>query len=291
MFLEHLFDMNDAAYYVSFEALAFMLEALILLWLGKLLKDKLVSYNINEELTSKDNKALAVAYTGYMVGQAIIILGVLDGPAGDLVDDLIGVAVWSMLGIILLNVAMWCNDKFLLRKFDNVKEIITDQNAGTGAVQAGAYIGTAFLVRAVVSADGINESWQDGLIGAAIFFVVGQIGFILFAAIYQSIANYDLHDEIEKDNVAAGVGFGMTLAAVGILMSNTIHVTASLVAFGVWFFNGVVLLVITRYLVDRIILPNHKLDSEISEDRNWGAALIEGGAALMVAFLLNAAFA
>jgi uncharacterized membrane protein YjfL (UPF0719 family) len=288
--MEELWDLDAAAYYVSFEALAFMLEGLILLWVGKVIKDITTPYNINEELTTKDNKALAVSYAGYMVAQGIIILGVMQGPSEDFVHDLIGVATWSLIGIVLLNVAMFLNDKLLLRKFDNVKEIITDQNVGTGAVQAGTFLGTAFLIRAVIIGES-DGSWSNDLTNVAIFFVIGQLGFILFSLVYQGMAKFDIHDEIEKDNAAAGLGFGLTLFAVGVIMGHTILTTLSLAAFGVWFFTGIVLLVLTRILVDKLILPDHKLDKEIAEDRNWGAALIEGGGALIVAFLLNASFA
>lgn len=291
MLWEALFDFHDAAHYVSFEALAFLLEGLLLLWIGKLIKDGLTPRDLNAELTLKDNKAVAISYTGYLMAQAIIILGVLEGPSEDFIRDLINVGIWSLGGIVLLNLSLWLNHKFLMRHFSADKEVYDDQNCGAGAVEAGSAIGTAFLIRAVVGSDGMGIDWQHDLITASIFFVVGQIGFLLFAFIYQRIASYDLHKELEADNVAAGVGFGMTLAAVGVLMSNTIHRTPSLVAFGVWFFNGVVLLVLTRMLVDKFILPGRKLDSEISQDRNWGAALIEGGSAFMVAFLVNAAFA
>jgi len=285
------FDIDAAAYYVNFYALIFLVEALVLVWVGKKIRDLIVPYDIDRELTTSDNKALATSYAGYMVGQGIVILGVLSGQATEFVNDLIMVALWSLIGILLLNIAVIINDKFLLRAFDNRKEIIEDKNVGTGAVQCGAYIGTAFLIRAVVSSEGADDSMVNDLIGTLVFFVVGQIGFIVFSIIYQGTTKYNLHDEIERDNVAAGVSFGLTLVAVGILMSKTIARTPSLVAFAVWFATGMVLLVITRFLVDKLVLPSHKLDSEICEDQNWGAALIEGGAAVIVAFLLNASFA
>lgn len=288
---EAYFDIDAAAYYVNYYALIFLVEALILVWVGKMIRDWMVPYKIDRELTTSDNKALATSYTGYMIGQGIVILGVLSGEATEFVSDLINVALWSLIGIVLLNIAVIINDKLLLRKFDNRKEIIEDRNVGTGAVQCGAYIGTAFLIRAVVSSDGVEDTLANDLIGTLVFFVVGQLGFIVFSLIYGSIIKFDLHGEIEKDNVAAGVSFGMTLIAVGILMSKTIGRTPSLVAFVVWFATGMVLLVITRFLVDKLILPGQKLDSEITKDRNWGAALIEGGAAVIVAFLLNASFA
>ncbi|MCD6273798.1 MAG: DUF350 domain-containing protein, partial [Deltaproteobacteria bacterium] len=62
-------------------------------------------------------------------------------------------------------------------------------------------------------------------------------------------------------------------------------------AFFVWFVNGMVLIIISRFIVDKIILPRHRLDDEIRIDRNWGVALIEGGSAIILALLINASFA
>ena len=287
--IDALLNVEAAYYYISYQALAFLVEALILLWIGKKIKDMVTSYNIDKELTHTDNKALAVSYVGYLVGQAIIILGVMSGPANDFVNDLIGVAIWSLIGIILLNVSQVLNDKFILRQFSNVKEIIGDRNVGVGAAQAGSYIGTAMVLQAVVSGDQPNLT--ASLIGAAIFFVLGQIAFMIFGFIYGKVTDYDLHAEMERDNIAAGVSFGMSLVAVGIIISKTINYTVSLPAFGAWFLTGTALIFITRFLVDRLLLPNHKLDDEIAQDQNWGVALVEGGSAVMVAFLLNASFA
>lgn len=287
--INELLDIESAYYYISYEALAFLLLSLVILWLGKLVKDLTTSYSIDQELTHKDNKALAVSYVGYIFAQGIIILGVMAGPAHDFLQDLIGVTIWSLIGIILLNISRVINAKFMLRQFSAEKEIIGDRNVGVGAVQAGAYIGTALVISAIVSGD--TEGWVPSLVGTAIFFVLGQVAFIVFAFVYQKAAGYDLHKEMERDNIAAGLSFGLTLIAVGIVLSNTIHSTASLPAFGSWFITGMTLILISRILVDKIILTHHRLDDEIAEDQNWGIALVEGGCAIMIAFLLNASFA
>jgi hypothetical protein len=49
-------------------------------------------------------------------------------------------------------------------------------------------------------------------------------------------------------------------------------------------------LLFSRFLIDRFLLPGSSLDHEIKNDRNWGAALIEGSAVLGLAQLLNASF-
>ena len=47
---------------------------------------------------------------------------------------------------------------------------------------------------------------------------LGQLALIAFAWIYNRITPFDIHDEIEKDNEAAGVSFGGALTAVGIVI-------------------------------------------------------------------------
>ena len=288
-FISEYVSIADALSCIHFEGLAYLLVVFILLWFGKLINDLFTSYSIDNELTNKDNKALAVSYVGYLMAQGIIVLGVLRGPdVSSLLVDLGLIVLWSLIGIILLNLSRLVNDKLIFSKFNNKKEIIDDRNIGTGAVQFGSYIGTAFILQAIIS--GESEGILPDLFGTVIFFIVGQLGFIIFSIIYQKSTRYDLHGEIEKDNAAAGVSFGATLVAIGILMSHSIMITNSIPAFFVWFINGMVLIIISRFVVDKIILPRHKLDDEIRRDKNWGVALIEGGAAIIVALLINASF-
>lgn len=280
-------EMFDIFHWAS---LIFMLAALIIIAVGKKIYDLIAPFSVDEELGTHDNKALATSYLGYLVGQAVIVWGVMTGPsAGDWVKDLIMVGVWSVIGILLLNLARLVNDKFILHGFSNRKEIITDRNVGVGAVQAGSFIGTALLLQAIVSGD--QPDFISGLIGALVFFILGQITFVLFARIYEKLVGYDLHKALEEDNPAAGVSFGLTLFAVGVILSKTVATTMSIPTFFAWFINGLVLILFARYLVDKFILPGHDLVQEIDRDQNWGVALVEGGSAVMIAFLLNASFA
>ena len=289
LFAEYI-SLENALNCINFEGLIYLILAFILLWFGKLFNDLVTSYDIDKELTTKDNKALAVSYVGYLIAQGIIILGVISGPDEHaLLLELGLVALWSIIGIALLNLARVVNDKLIFSKFCNKKEIIDDRNIGTGAVQFGSYVGTAFIIKAIVSSESVG--FVQDILGTIIFFIIGQLGFILFSIIYQKITQYDLHDEIEKDNVAAGVSFGATLVAIGIIMSHSIEIADSIPSFIVWFVNGVILIIASRYIIDKVILPKHKLDEEISQDRNWGVSLIEGGAAIIIALILNSSFA
>jgi len=286
--LQEYMDLSVAFDFFHFESLVFLAVIALLLYLGKLLHDLLTPFNIDKELTTNDNKAIAVSYAGYIVAQAIIIHGVVSGEETTFVNDLLMTGFWSLLGMILLNIAGLLNDKIILGTFHNSKELVEDRNIGVGAVQAGSFIGAAFVLDGILM--GTTHNFLQDLVGTAVFFIVGQLGFILFGLLYTRVSGFDLHAQIEKDNASAGVAFGATLAAIGVIMSHPISLTFSLPAFAIWWVNGAALLIICRVIVDKILLPGHKLSDEISNDHNWGVALIEGFSALLLAFLIKAAF-
>ena len=287
--LNRLFDIEDIYALYHREAIIYLFAILVVFYVGKKVYDVLTPYNLNEQLTGVDNKAVAVSFAGYLFGLGIILWGVLAGDATkNFYMDLLDTLIWGGIGIVLLQISRIINDKLLLSRFNNVKELVQDRNVGTGAVEAGTYIGAGLLIRAVIS--GESTGFIGDIFETLIFFVCAQAGFILFGRLYQKITRFDLHAEIEKDNASAGIAFGMTLVAVGLLLAGYIEKSDSLAGFAVWFALCAFLLVIFRYLVDKIILPGHLLDEEISQDRNWGAAIVEGGMAIIIAFLMNAAF-
>jgi len=287
------FDIEVIYDFVHPEGAAYVLAIFIVLFAAKYIYDLFTPYKINVQLTDEDNKAVALSFSGYLFGVAIIILGVFSNPAvievpSDFYRDLLDTIIWGLIGILLLQIARVINDKILLRKFNNVKELITDKNVGTGAVEWGSYVGSALIIHAALI--GEEESFIQGIISTIIFFLMGQIGFIIFGWLYQKISRFDLHAEIEKDNVSAGVAFGLSLTAIAILLSGYIAQYDSLFGFVTWLIMSFFFLIVSRYIVDKLLLPGSLLDEEISRDQNWGAALVEGGVAIGLALLLVPAF-
>lgn len=286
---EVIWDLLDA------NAIVYLAATIVIFYIGKKVYDLIVPYDMNKELVGTDNKAVAVSLSGYLIGLGIILWGVLgDNPEKiimnqkDLQKDLLSLLIWSVVGIVLLQIARVINDLFVLHKFNNIKEIVVDRNVGTGAVQFGAFIASALMIRASLIGEG--EDFFSSVISLLIFFVIGQLGLILYSKFYQIVTKYDVHAEIEKDNIAAGVAFGLSLIAEGVLLSGYMEKHDSLLGLICWFFIGTIALFIARVLVDKFILPGSQLDTEIQRDHNWGAAIIEGSTAIIFAFILNAAF-
>ncbi|MBN1971861.1 MAG: DUF350 domain-containing protein [Candidatus Delongbacteria bacterium] len=282
------FNWEDISLLNNWEPFLFLVMTLFFLWFGKKVFDLIVKFKVDIELTTNDNKAFAISFTGYLLSIGIIVWGVVDSPSISLQEDVTGIIVWSIVGIVLLNISRFLNDKFLLYQFNNTKEIIVDKNPGTGAVEFGTYVGTSFIIFSLVH--GEAGYWLDDVISTVLFFVSSQILFIIFGFIYQKITKFDLHAEIERDNIAAGVSFGLTLVSVGYLIGEAVGKSDSLLFLLIWFTGGSILLIVLRKITSKLMFPHHKLDDEISKDMNWGVSLIEGVVAFSTVLLLNSVF-
>ena len=106
----------------------YLAVVLVLLVIGKWAFDALHRrFVLRTELLEHGNLAVALAVAGYYLGLAIVLGGVAYGPASfSLLDDVIAVTVFGLLGIVLLNFSAWFNDKVVFSKFDNEREIVED---------------------------------------------------------------------------------------------------------------------------------------------------------------------
>ncbi len=260
----------------------------VLLLIGKLINDLLHrEYRLNFELVEKDNAALALAMAGYYFGLVLAIGGGLVGPGVSIIDDLMDLCIYGLLGIVLVNVSWYICDKLILFRFNVSEELIRDHNQGTGVVSAGVSIASGFIIFGSVQGEG-GSIWT--VIG---FWAIGQVILILAGLIYNLITPYSIHDEIEKDNVAAGVSFAGALVAIGAIIG-----FAAESDFESWAINlpdylgyaalGLALLPLIRFLTDKVLLPTVNLTDEIAGQQkpNVGAAYIEAFSYIAAAFII-----
>ena len=281
--------------------LAYVVLGVVVLIIAKIVKDFLTPYKIDEELTTKNNLAVGLAMTGYFAGVLIVFLGAVMGPnleyesLGELTIALGIDFLFALGGIVALNIGRWVIDKFVLTQFSTTKEIIQDRNAGTGAVECGGFIATALIVAGAIYGEG-GESWWFALLSVVVFFVFGQGVLVLFAMFYQWITRYDIHAEIERDNVAAGVALGSSMIAIGIIVLKGTAIdfdtdsgfewVISFLWFAVYAAMGFVLLMILRKVTDALFLPGTTIQHEIATNRNLNAAWIEGVVAIGIATMV-----
>ena len=290
--ISDLLELGSVIELLRSEGVLFLLVSLFMIYVAKVVHDLLSPYNLAKELTGHDNKAVALSFAGYIYGVGLILFGVItnggEESVASLSTNIISVVGWGTGGILFLILARLINDNILLRNFCNTKELVEDRNVGTGAVECGSFIGSALIIHAALT--GEDRGLVAGIVSTVIYFIMGQIGFLIFGFLYGKTLRFDLHDEIEKDNVSAGVSFGFNLVAIGLLLSGFIKHSDSITGFFIWLIFTAFLLFSSRYLVDKFILPGDLLDEEISRDHNWGASLVEGASAILIALIVNASF-
>lgn len=265
---------------------AFVVLYLLLFLFSKWLKDFFTPYKINDELTQKDNLAIALTLSGYYLGAVAIFIGALSGPTNALIDDLVAVGGYSVLGLVFLNISRYINDKIILRKFCNVEQLTKERNVAVGAIQFGTYVATGLIAAGAVTGTG------GGVVTAIAFFVLGQISLLAFSLIYDLFTPYSIHEELEKKNIAVGVGLGGTLIALGVIVLNGvsgdfISWEMNLIDLAIMNVMAFIFLPIVRFIMDKLVIPGDSLSREITEDQNIGAGFLEATVAISFAIVLK----
>jgi uncharacterized membrane protein YjfL (UPF0719 family) len=276
--------------------LVYVVMGVVVLAIARIAQDIITPYKIQEQLNQKDNVALAVSISGYYFGVILVFLGGLYHPFLVVADNTLGftaaywqevglVFVYSIVGIIVLNVARILIDKLVLHDFSTEEEIIRDHNAGTGAVEFAVYVAVGLVIAGAISGE------SGGPETAVAFLLLGLVALIIYTLVYEWTTSFNIHEQIEADNVAVGVALAGNLIAIGIVVFKAVFGefvgwTESIAGFVTYAVLGFVLLYIVRFVVDKVLFPHVRLSDELAVDRNLGAAFIESAALICVSLIL-----
>ena len=231
--------------------------------------------NVRDELVFKDNLAFAVAHTGYFIGLIMSLGGALIGESAGILMDILYMIVYGMGGILLLNLSVIVNSQFILRKFSVQKEIIQDQNVGTGVVEGALAVSTGMIILAALTV-------EAPIFTALSYWIIGMALLILTSFVYSWILPYNLQEHIERDNVAVGIGFAGALIAIANLIRFAL--THEFISWIDTFKNigidvgiGLLFLPVARWAADKILLPGQNLTDELINQKkpNIGAGILE----------------
>lgn len=269
------------------QTIAYLIEAFVLLFIAKQAYEKIFRrVDLKEELYGRNNHALAVAVSGYFFGICLALGGALSGPSQGWQADLIAIALYGVIAIVLMLIAGFLCEKVLLPSFNNTKEIIQDQNMGTAFVEAGMHIANGLIVLAIIQGEGPLAS------GIA-FWLLAQVVLLVAGRLYEVITPHSIHQELERDNAAVGLAFAGLLVGMGNIISIAVAGDYTgwregLETFGVDVGFGFVALYGIHKLTDLLLAPGIRLgDEQIEDSPNVGAGLIEavgylGGSTLVV---------
>lgn len=260
-------------------------------------------FDVSFELTTKDNVAFAIMTTGYYLGVLIVFVGVIQGESNGLLNDALSILSYGILGNVLLLAASVFNEKVVFGKQLHLyHEIIHDENKGTGFIEAANYVGSALIIYGAITGKALNifpelertGVFISGFISLITFWVIGQ--FILFLCLktYTRFSKYNVMSQIEKDNDAVGIVYASIFVAIAYLYAQAI--SGDIISWELTFENilyylglGLILLPVSRFLVDQIMLPGSSFTHEIIRQKvpNQGAAVIEAFAYIGSAVLIS----
>ena len=293
--------LNDALVFFP-RGLVYVALGVVVLLVAKLVRDATTRHRLDAEVVQNHNLAEALRISGYLFGVVLVFVGAVYEPAhlsvlaggfgfdADFGLNVLKVFLYSLAGIAALNVMRLVMDRLVLYQFDVEKEIIQDQNAGTGAAELGIFVATGLMIAGAISGSGGGNELSEA-ITSLVFFILGMVVLVLFALFYEWTTSFDLHEEVEKDNVAVGIAFGGNLIAIGLVMlkalaGDFLGWTQGITEFVIFAIVGFLLLYVLRLLVDLLVLPRVRVSQELSTGRNSGVAFLEGSVVISASLIL-----
>ena len=268
-----------------------LIAIIILLLVARAMNQLVIKTSITDALINKDNFALGIQISGYLFGVLLIIGSVLAGKGyADIWTHAMWIAIYGIGSIIFLDLFSILGLKIIIS--GKCLEAIKAGNSAAGIVSAGGYIATALIIAGAVAADS-----QGTWVSALVFFIAGQIAFLIITWIFRMLTSYDDNKEILDGNIAAALSYAGLMIAVGLIVGHSIEgdflgYQASFIAFGKALLVVVALYPIRQWVVQGLLLGGGftiyggRLDREIKEDRNVSAGIIEAAVYIATSLLV-----
>ena len=275
--------------------LVYVALGFVVLSMAKFVRDAVTRHRIEEEIVDRNNLAVALRLSGYLVGVILVFLGAVYQPVGAAGYGGLGfdraygwevlwVFLYSLAGIVALNLMRLVTDRLVLYRFELEREIIQDQNAGAAAAEFGVNIASGLVIAGAIAG-------QGGPLNALAFFGLGLGVLILFALFYEWTTPFNIHDEIEHDNAAVGIALGGNLVAIGLVVfkatfGDFVGWREGILEFVIYSVVGFVLLYVLRLAVDLVMLPHTRVSQQVAAGRNVGVAFVETAVVVSSALIL-----
>ena len=141
----------------------------------------------------------------------------------ELLYDILNVAIYSVLGIVLMLVGNFLIDLIVPCHFPTE---IKKGNIAVGWLSAGSFIGIGMILRTVIMSPAavVTETLLSGITSSIIYFVVGIAFFMLgYVTVLLFNKKYNLNDEIGQGNTAAGVMVFGIFVGLSLIISGAIN--------------------------------------------------------------------
>lgn len=279
----------------------YVIVGIFFIWLVKTIDDWRTKTFDDDVHIDDGNIAVGLRRAGLYIGIAIALSGAVKGPSNGFFLDLSLLLFDGLIITGFMFSSRFINDFIMLGNISNDDECIktfirpdgskTVGNTAVGMVEAGMYIATGFILNGSFS--GVGGTFFQSMASAVLFFIIGQITLLFFGFLYELVTPFNVRNEIKKNNLAAGIGLGGILIALGIILMSSISGPFTgwgndIASFGIYAVYSIVMLLIFRIVIDKLLLPTTDIATEVEKDQNVAALIVVESAinavAIMIAF-------
>ncbi len=296
--MEQLMDIDIFIYQILFIDLVIAVAMIAAL---RFLSGVVANVSSTEELATRDNFAYGIAMAGGILSLALMLTGAVSGqPGSTYLNEVISVLAYGILGLLLIKVGRWMQDKIVLRGIE-LQDQIRAGNLAAAFVDAANTIATGLMLRAVML--WVETDALSGLLLVLSAFVSVQI-LLAIVASYRGWVYSRRHDgsslqlALNDGQIALAVRFfghviGVALAvtaASGIVAYFTEDIALALLRWvGVALILTIFLSLIAS-LARKIVLLGVDVVEEVDNQNNVGVAAIEAAIAIAVGLFFVALF-
>ncbi len=256
----------------------------------------------HDELAEKDNLAFGLTLAGGAGAVALVLAAATAGdPAVDFARELGVVALYAVVGLLLLKAGLLINDWVVFNEF-SLKQAINGGNVAAGTAQAANLIAIGILVNAAISYS--EGDLVTAVATVVIVFLLAQL--VLLAVTRLRALIYAKRNEgakwqaaIDGGNTALGVRYAGHLIGTALAVSSAGGMTAYVVPpgaglvvvyaalLGLAVILAIVLL-LSAMLAQRAILHGIDVVEEVDVKGNVGVAFIEAAVFIGVGLVMHA---
>ena len=296
--MEQLMDIDIFIYQILFIDLVIAVAMIAAL---RFLSGVVANVSSTEELATRDNFAYGIAMAGGILSLALMLTGAVSGqPGSTYLNEIISVLAYGILGLLLIKVGRWMQDKIVLRGIE-LQDQIRAGNLAAALVDAANTIATGLMLRAVML--WVETDALGGLLLVLTAFVSVQI-LLAIVASYRGWVYSRRHDRsslqlaLNDGQIALAIRFfghviGVALAvtaASGIVAYFTEDIALALLRWvGVALILTIFLSLIAS-LARKIVLLGVDVVEEVDNQNNVGVAAIEAAIAIAVGLFFVALF-
>ncbi len=236
-------------------------------------------------IEEENNNGVAFRRGGIYLGTSIGMIGALLGSSKGFVNDMLWLSIDGLLIIGFMLITRMVNDKFIISGIDNDKAV-KDGNTAVGIAEGANYVATGVIACASLMGTG---PWYSTIV----YFLLGQITLVAMVTFYELITPYDVVDDINAGNVAAGTMLGGMLIAFSLVLRGAIAGPftswgADLLSFGMSTLAGLVMIILVfNKLIDKCFLSGTDIRTEIERDQNVAAIIVVASVKVALALTIS----